>query len=189
MAVRGVLGVGRAPARSPAKERAVISFRPMEPRDRPFVVTSWIDSYRTAYTAGLISMKRWSRIMRVEIEDMLDRPAQVIVAYDPEDTDHVADLLGFIAYDIQSFRLPYVYYVYVKATYRRWGYRNRERVGDGVARQLFRAAGIDPEAPFQYAASTPKVRELKRKIPCARHQPLLARFPLEEARRHDAEQR
>ena len=167
----------------------MIAFRPWEPRDRRFVLKSWLDSYAAAYTAGLISMRRWNSVMRVEIDEMLDRPAQVIVAYNPDDAEPVADLIGFIAYDLASFRLPYVYYVYTKAPFRRWGYKNRRRVGDGVARQLFAAAGIDPEGPFEYAASTQKVRELQRKIPLARWNPLLARYPLEEARRHDAKQR
>jgi hypothetical protein len=152
------------------------------------VLESWLDSYAAAYTAGLISMRRWSQVMRVELGEILDR-AQVIVAFNPDDPDPVADLFGFVAYDVRSFRLPYVFYVYVKASYRRWGYRNRRRVGDGVARQLFAAAGIDPTAPFQYAASTPKARELGKKVPLARWNPLLARWPLEEARRHDAEHR
>lgn len=186
----------------------MISFRPMEPRDRAFVLESWVDSSRTAYTSGQIAMEDWAPIMRVQYGKVLDRPAQVLVAYDPDDHDPgLVDLLGFIAYDSTNFRLPYVYYVYVKQTYRRWGYVQAcslcntpveagaeccvggriisIRKGDGIARRLFAAAGIDPSKPFQYSGNTRKVRELERKIPLARWQPLLARFPLDAARRHD----
>ncbi len=162
----------------------MISFRPAQPRDRCFVVQSWLESYRTAYTAGLISMETWTAVMRPEIERVLDRPAQVIVAHESDDPDPIADLLGYIAYDATSFRMPYVYYVYVKTNFRRAGYRGGVRVGDGLGRRLFAAAGINPQQPFSYACSTRKVRELERKIPLARWEPLLARFTLEAARRH-----
>lgn len=166
----------------------MISFRPWLPRDRRFCVESWLDSFRDAYTGGLIAMENWDAVMRPEVERMLDR-ASVIVAHEDSDPDPIADLLGFIAFDVGSFRLPFVYYVYTKQHFRRAGRRGGKRVGDGVARMLFRAAGIDPRQPFNYAASTRMCRILSEHIPLARHQPLLARFPLESARRHDREQR
>jgi hypothetical protein len=166
----------------------MIAFRPMEPQDRAFVIGSWVDSSRTANCAGQIAMEDWDAIMTVQIGKVLDRPAQVIVAHDPSDDEPgLVDLLGFIAYDVRSFRLPFVYYVYVKQNYRRWGYDNGTRVGDGIARRLFAAAGIEPSKPFQYSGNTRKVRKLERKVPLARWAPLLARFPLEAARRHDAD--
>lgn len=169
----------------------MISFRPWLPRDRRFCVEGWLDSYRDAYTAGLVSMETWDERMRPEVERMLDQ-ATVLVAHEDSDPDPLADLLGFIAFDRGSFRLPYVYYVYVASRYRRAGWRTvdgrRVRVGDGLGRLLFKAAGIDPKKQFDFAASTRFERILKDYIPLARHRPLLARFPLESARRHDHEQ-
>lgn len=162
----------------------MIAFRPALPRDRDFIVDAWLNSYRTAYTAGPIFMGRWTEVMRPEIERMLDQ-ATVIVAHEDSDPDPIADLLGFIAFDVANFRQPYVYYVYVKANFRRAGYRNGVRIGDGLGRRLFQAAGIDPAGQFRYACSTRKVRELGRKIPLSRWTPLLARFTLEAARKHD----
>jgi hypothetical protein len=162
----------------------MIAFRPMEPRDRDFVVGAFMDSYRTAYTSGIVLMEFWEAAYRPSIEGIIDK-ARVIVAYTPDDPDPIADLLGFIAFDATSFREPYVYYVYVKANFRRAGYRNGQRVGDGLGRRLFKEAKIDPAHKFNYAASTRKVRELERKIPLSRWVPHLARFPLEAAVRHD----
>ncbi len=166
----------------------MIAFRPAEPRDRALIVDAWSESYRTAYTSGLIQMEDWKDIMPGQIGKMLDK-AQCIVAHVPDDPDPIADLLGFIVYDTANFQHPYVYYVYVKANFRRAGYRDGHRIGDGIGRRLFKAAGINPAGRFNYAASTRKQRELLQKVPLARHVPLLARFSLEAARRHDAEQR
>lgn len=142
----------------------MISFRPAEPKDRKFIVESWKDSFRTAYTAGLISMDDWADVMRPQIEKILDRPIDVIVAYETEDTEALADLIGWIGFEKLPDG-PYVYYVYVK-----YPYRNQ-----GVATALFKAAGINPKKPFSYACSTRHVRELSTKIPLARWQPMIAR--------------
>lgn len=165
----------------------MIAFRPMSPPDRAFVIESWVDSSRTANCSGQIAMEDWAPIMRIQYGKVLDRPAQCLVAYDDDDHEPgLVDLLGFIAYDNRNFRLPFVYYVYVKQAYRCWGYVNGERRSDGIARRLFGAADIDPSMPFHFSGNTRKVRELGRKIPLARWTPLPARFSLEAAKRFDA---
>lgn len=157
--------------------------------DRAFVVDSFISSYRTAHTAGLISMADWRQIMAVQIVGLLDRPGvDTIVAYRPGEDPGTADIYGWIAVEARREhgdeghpiyldcpachdldirpQEPMVVYVYVKAPYRKLG----------IARGLLKAAGIEPGDPFDYAAKTAVVSKLRHKIPAARWNPLRARF-------------
>lgn len=144
-----------------------IAYRDAEERDRRFIVSGWSASYRLAYSAGLIAMEDWAGIMHGQIEKILARPTtETIVAYETEDPDPVADLQGFIAYELAHGQPPLVFYVYVKEAYRK----------GGLARGLFNAAHINPELAFDYACKTSVVAKLQRKMPLARWQPLRARF-------------
>lgn len=152
-----------------------VAIREADASDRRFVISSWLDSFRNSYNAGLIGMSDWWAVMHPQIEKVLDRAGvRTLVAYETREKDRVADLYGFITFD-STVKPTMVFYVYVKAPYRRAGYRNGKRVGDGHARILFAAAGIDPLSPFDYACKTQDVAALSTKIPRARWQPLLAR--------------
>jgi hypothetical protein len=158
-----------------------ISFRPAAPEDHVFIVDAWVASYRDAFTAGLIQVEDWYAVMIPQVEKAMRRPdVRATVACVDGPTDHVADLCGFIVADTDEAP-PLVYYVFVKPHYRRAG-RGRIWGGDGIARGLFSAIGVDPAKPFNYVCSTPMCRTLERKIPTARWQPLLGRFPKSERR-------
>jgi GNAT superfamily N-acetyltransferase len=140
-----------------------IAYRKATAADMPFVVDSFLESFRTAHAGGLIVMSDWKPVMRRQLALMLSRPgSEVWVAYHPG--EDVADLYGWIA--LWRAERPLVLYVYVKQAYRRLG----------VARGLFGAAGIDLEGPFDYAAKTGVVTSLAPKMPRARWNPLRARF-------------
>jgi len=159
----------------------LIAFRPMEERDRHFVVSSWTQSFKASPMAGFIQAEDFYRIMDLQIEKALQRPdVRTIVAYNPNDTDHIADLHGFITADTEE-RPPLVYYVFVKAAYRRGG-RGRLWEGPGLARRLFVAIGVDANKPFNYVCTTPTVRALQHKLPLAAWKPLWGRFPKHERR-------
>jgi len=154
------------------KRRADWPTRPAEDGDRHFIVSMWTQSYRDANTAGLIQVEDWFRVMDPTIAKVLARPdVQSIVAYHPKAQRGVADLAGFITFDAEE-RPTLVYYLAVKEPYRRMG----------VATALFRAAGVDPRAAFNYVCSTWWVRKLERKVPLARWRPLWGRFPKHERR-------
>lgn len=157
-----------------------IAFRPAELADQHFIVSTWTQSYRTAFTAGMIQEEDWYRVMDEQVAKALARPdVRTIVACNPDATGHVADLHGFITADTEE-RPPLVYYVYVKEAYRRGSGRLWD--GPGLARGLFAAIGVDPSRPFHYVCSTPMVRTLARKIPLAKWQALYGRFPKHERR-------
>lgn len=147
-----------------------IAFRSIEPRDRPFVISTWETSYRRAHTSGAIPMVLWADIMRGVVEHYVDRPHTLtIVAHNPDDPDPIADLYGFICCEPDEHP-PIVYYVYVKEAYRK----------QGIARSLFHAAGIKPTGRFEYLCSTPVVPYLQTKIPLAAWRPVRARYSKEE---------
>lgn len=153
-----------------------IVYRPAEPDDRHFIVSAWAQSYRTAFTAGMIQEADWYGVMDDQVAKALDRPdVRAIVACARGVTDHVADLLGFVVADTEE-QPALIYYCYTKEHYRRGG-NGRLWPGAGIARGLFAAIGVDPARPFNYVCSTPMTRRLERKIPMARWQPLLGRFP------------
>lgn len=130
-----------------------ISYRPMVPDDRQFVLSGWSSSFRTSMYAGLIRNSRWAKVMHEEFGAVIDSPdTSVTVACEPGEIDHEGRefVYGFIA--TRRRGAPYVYYVYVKKSYRFDPNAPQRRFR--IATGLFAAAGIDPREPFEYAAST-----------------------------------
>ena len=139
--------------------------------DRIFVDYGWLDSYRWAHAAGMIHMDDWRDVMLPQIARVRNRPRTItLIAEEP------GALAGFITCD-PSNDPPLVFYVYVKEQYRR----------AGIARGLFREAGIDPNERFVYACKTAVISELTRKMPRARFDPYAARFDEYRPRRHERE--
>lgn len=160
---------------------APFSIRPYEPRDQPFVIDSWLSSFRTSYYAGLISMSRYFNVMWPEVAAIIDRDdTTTLVAELPSGRDR---LVGFICGRPVSNSGPWVHYVYTKANYRQGG-NGRLWKGPGVARALFAGLGIDPDREFIYSSKTATVARLAKKIPFARWNPLVARFD-EELQGHE----
>lgn len=154
-----------------------VSFRPADlsvREENNFIVDSWVRSFEHSHTAGMIAADRWFPVMIAEVERILARPdTRTIVAYKPGELDRLADLQGFITVDTEC-PTPVVFYVFVKETYRRWGY----------ARGLFGAAGVNPTKPFVYTCATGTGQRIyhERKIPLAKWEPWVARFPKNDPR-------
>lgn len=165
-----------------------LAYRPAEPEDLSFIIDGWKDSYRTSRAAGMIQMDDWDAIMADQVKKVLARPdCQTIVAYHSGETDRIADLYGFICvernYDIHINEfvggrhrrrmvrtgVPLVHYIFVRQMQRE----------NGIARGLFKAAGVDPSDRFNYSCRTGVVSDLAAKIPRAEWLHLVARFPKE----------
>lgn len=176
------------------KPRAVAWTPDSGPDDRSFVVESWISSFR--HRPSIVSVGDWHGVMSVAIGRILAQPAiSVIMATDADADPGIADLIGWMAYepravdrayDEQTRRYDYrrvppaeqtrdmdplVWYVFVKAPYRK----------HGIARRMFAHAGIDPRDRFHYIASTNAVAELSAagKLRRATCRPQLGRPPHE----------
>jgi hypothetical protein len=147
----------------------MIRCRSATDEERPFVIDTWLASFRTSYAAGLISMGTWREVMWGEIERILARAATTtLIAYPPD--DH-AFAYGWICADVTA-RPRVLHGAYTKATYR----RGRELLGAGVFSTLLAAVGIDPREKFFYATKTPITTKLAEKYPFARWNPLPTRF-------------
>lgn len=150
------------------------------------VVASFVDSYADAHAAGLVAFDDWRDVMTPQVCRILSRAGvEVTVAYHPDEPDRRADVYGWVAvergYDVIRKRRehgrwvekkvptdePLVHYVFVKQPFRQMG----------LARRLFHAAGVDPMRPFNHTCKTGVVSKLAPKVPFARWQPLIARFP------------
>lgn len=150
-----------------AGQLSAIAYRRATREDMAFVVDSFLESFRTAHSAGLICMDDWRVVMTRQLSLLLARTGvEIHVAYHPGDTDHVADLFGWIAVE-RAEPTPFVLYCYVKQSYRRMG----------IGRALLSAAGLEPTGSWEYAAKTGIVTKLATKMPNARWDPLRARFP------------
>lgn len=177
--------------------------------DLRFVVKSWLDSYRPSHSAGMLSNTpvithcRCGAEIDVSFASVMPPTVLHLLARKNVTTYVAADdtmmppnnLLGFLvvernpqvpAYKPPLFKLelrtsphPLVHYVLVKKTFRGWG----------VARALFKAAGVDPAAEFLYTCTTPISESIRkaRKVPRAIWEPSCARFTHETSTVHDQE--
>lgn len=164
-----------------------------EPDDRSFIVGSWVSSFK--HRPPLVSIGEWHGVMSLAVTRFVDRPeVKVIVAADADAEPGVGDLLGWMAYEHNAvdrvpvekggrqqweYRRappderdrsmePLIWYAYTKAPFRKLG----------IARRLFRHAGIDPAGRFHYAFETYIVGQLMaaRKLPRATLRPGLGRI-------------
>jgi hypothetical protein len=146
-----------------------VKIEPATPADRGPILSSWLRSYRTAHSAGLISMDRWADVMRVELEAILDR-AETLVARGSDGVTQYA-WLCFEGDDL-------VHFAYVWEAYRK----------RGVAGALLTAAGLVPK--FTYSCRTPigderiVCRGIASGRPRPRFNPLPARFGNRPRRKH-----
>lgn len=161
-----------------------INYREGKASDVPFVISSWSQSYRRSYSSGIIQMADWSEIMQDQIRKLLlRRGVDLVVAENPGAEEGLADVHGWLAYErgftVQSrerepdgwryqfveSESPVVHYVFVKEPYRRFG----------IAKGLFRAAGIDRIDHFYFTCKTAVVSRIGGKFPGGEWNPLIAR--------------
>lgn len=146
--------------------------RPALPSDEMFIVSGWSSSYRKSRDIAFVQMSHYADAMHPIVRSVLARPAvRVMVAHGDE------MLHGFIAYEHSKIGLsPLVHYIYVAQPYRRRGF----------ARDLFEAAGIDPDRPFEYACRTEaswRLIVVEKKAPESRYNPYRARYAEEKENR------
>jgi GNAT superfamily N-acetyltransferase len=158
----------------------IYKYRPARDSDRQFIISGGSSSLRMTRDLPLITMEDYAGIMHGQFAKALVRDGvQTIVA-------EGSVLAGFITFERGAHVIDergvlevvdYVYYVYVAKPFRR----------NGVARELFEAAGIDPMSRFHYAARTKWSWELRNRVPNARYSSLYARYSPEENKQHERE--
>ena len=137
-----------------------VTFRLVTADEMNYVYGGWLASFRTSHGAGVVRMARYAEVYSDTITHILRRPgADVVVA------ELGGALCGFLCAE-RGHRLPVVHFVLVDKASRR----------SGIARGLFRAAGVDPMKPFVFTFKTGVITRLRAKIPMAKYDPLQARF-------------
>jgi len=124
---------GDEPVTNQIAKSLAILLRPASPDDHPFVVDSWVQSYRNqtiARDAGPSYMHDMKWIVRAWMAD-----AAVLVACDPEEPGAI---WGWAATNQNT-----ILYCYVRQEFRR----------HGIARQLL-APYVDAEGPVLFAAKS-----------------------------------
>lgn len=184
--------------------------RPASEQDLRFIVKTWLDSYRSSHSSGLLSLSPhiekcptcsepldygYTAVMGRVVVRILNRPGtKAFVASNPREQPP-NDLHGWIVVEeganIPSYKPPR-YKLEVKVSpdplvhycYVKKLYREL-----GVAKKLFAAAGVDPRQRFLYTCHTALSVAVEKagKIPRAEWAPLSARFTKETSQIHDQE--
>jgi len=132
-----------------------VVIRDAQVTDRAFISQTWVTSFRSSQDTGPVPVEIYFDTFRKVIADLLARPAvKVLVAVDSE-LPPPHEIHGYLVFEPGPHRkgtqmLPKsaVHFCYVKELHRR----------QGVARSLFREAGIDPAHPFFFTFRTPDAR-------------------------------
>lgn len=147
-----------------------LTIRPARATDQRFVAATWSNNWKRPDEIGLLAPAPWREAIFRSVEVLLARPGvRVLVAADADSVAGDADIFGYLAlYEAAGEPLPLVLFCYVKPGARR----------SGLARALFRRAGLDPAAPFPYACHTRCATELREagKTPHATWRPELGRL-------------
>jgi GNAT superfamily N-acetyltransferase len=95
-----------------------ISYRDATPQDIPFVMDSWLNSWKKCPWAGVIRNNHYYAQTRGTIEDLIGRGAAIEVACRDDAPEHI---LGWICRETTSSGEAVVHYLYVKEPYLPFG--------------------------------------------------------------------
>jgi hypothetical protein len=111
--------------------------REMVEADRPFILSSWLKSYRNADTVVHVNNEDYYKGQADLINQLIDR-SNVIIACDPE---YPTSMFGYVIYEDNV-----IHYIYCKFSFRR----------HGVATLLHDAAG-QPSVATHWTYVVPKL--------------------------------
>lgn len=135
------------------------AIRPVNEKDFPFILQSWVRTYTNNREWGPLSPRCVARAVHGSILGLLNRPGvEVRVATDPRNHFFI---FGYVVFDT-SFEHPVLHWVYVKELYRRVG----------IGAELVRYARCDKPGPLHYTYGT---KATKYVLPEGTWSPQLAR--------------
>jgi len=185
--------------------RSIIEYRQARASDVQFVVRTWIDNYKSAHGAGILSIPEFSvpcdcgtairydfsAVMEVTLARLLQRPGVTTwMAHNPrERAPH--DLYGYLVSETGANMPSYqrgpdgesrMVIESSKDPLIHFVFVKQTYRKLGIARALLGKASIDPQKPFLYTCRTPNVSKLEKAglIPESRWFPLSARFPKDQ---------
>ncbi len=127
-------------------------FREFDPEtDYNCVLSDWAKSMKNSEFAGVCPNNEWHRLMKMVLDGVLDRGAEIVVAVSDEDRDHI---LGWTCYERSLSGVSVVHYVFVKDDFRE---------DHGIGKALL---GIAAQGYFVYTCSTHDARYLTKGRKC-----------------------
>lgn len=185
--------------------------RAAEPDELPMVMKTWMDSYRTSHSGGILSITpleapcgtcgakvgyHYAAVMPLTLKAILARPGvRVLVAVNPR-ADASNNIHGYIVVEDGAqlpFYRPPKFELQLKAAEAplvHYILVKKIYRGFGLAHALFKAAGVD-ERRFYYTCTTPSSESIRKAFTKAHKpfggewQPLSARFAKETSQIHD----
>ncbi|MEK7383443.1 MAG: hypothetical protein AAB262_09165 [Elusimicrobiota bacterium] len=156
-------------------------FRPLLPTDRRFIAATWSMHWWRPAECALLLRSAWRSAVFNSVLWVLDRPGvNVLVVADADAVAGDADVFGYlVTYEPVGEPVPLVLFLFVKDGARRVG----------LATQLLRRVGLEPDSPITYACHTPTAAVLHEagKFPLAQWRPELARLISPREDRDDAD--
>jgi hypothetical protein len=98
-----------------------VTYRMAKPSDVPFILDSWMKSWRTSPWAGTIRNDMYYEVQRSTIEGLIARGADFLLVTPASREDHI---LGWICYEHMD-DMDVVHYIYVKDPYVKHGYQHQ----------------------------------------------------------------
>ena len=96
----------------------MVTIRNMVEADTNFVFDSWLKSWRKSRYAGVVQNDDYYATYRKTIERLIMRGAEIKVACNPENENHI---LGYLCYEITPDGYSIVHFLYVKDPFLKQG--------------------------------------------------------------------
>lgn len=93
------------------------NIREMTEKDTSFIFDSWLKSWRTSRYSGVVRNKDYYAVYRATIEDLIGRGSVILLAVNPENTDHI---YGWICYELTPDNKTVIHYLYVKDPFHKY---------------------------------------------------------------------
>lgn len=165
-----------------------VAHRRMEPADRGFVVTTWVESFAHSHFAGPFPEKIYATAARLSIEQLLKRSSvETWIAYYPEEPGR---RFGYLVWERGPFHFPHrggyrtypedcLHFVYVaKGIPVEVDGKAVDLRRQGVASSLLDGAGIDRRRQYLYSYSTLDGRKWAERVGLdIKFEPRCARLP------------
>jgi hypothetical protein len=109
--------------------------------DVPFILSTWLSSYRDSPWAGVIPNNKYQDVYGEAVSQLISRGSTLTVVHSPMDENH---LLGWACTEKTRKSEPVVHFVFVKPDLRR----------NGIATAALAKAGVDHRQHFAYTFRT-----------------------------------
>jgi GNAT superfamily N-acetyltransferase len=118
-------------------KNGTLKLREMEEKDKNFLMSSWLRSFKGSYYAGPIQNDMYWKVYQNVLERILRRKDVIVsIACNPKNPGQI---FGYLVLE-ETERMPTVHWIYVKQAFR----------GFGIAKTLLEQLGVAKDTEFYY---------------------------------------